>query len=87
MMDAYMSEVVIVIDDAHSDDLPATVERLKKAGVEVSNINNSDGIVEGLVETSQIKAVDEMEGVDYVRTVFTYAANYPVGDPRDRDNE
>lgn len=82
-----MSEIVAVIDDKHSDDLDEMVGRLKGAGVEVWNVNRSEGVIEGLVETYKVKMIDDLPGVDYVRTVFTYAANYPPGDPRDRDGE
>ena len=84
-MDAYMSEIVAVIDDDHCDDLDGLVKQLTSAGVEVSNINRSEGVIEGLVEASKIKQIDDMPGVEYVRTVFTYAADYPPGDPRDRN--
>lgn len=84
-MDAYMSEIVAVIDDEHCDDLDAVVKRLTNAGVEVSKVNPSEGVIEGLVEAHKVKEIDELPGVEYVRTVFTYAADYPPGDPRDRD--
>lgn len=80
-----MSEIVAVIDDQHCDDLDAMVKRLCDAGVEVSKVNASEGVVEGLVEAQKVKEIDDLPGVEYVRTVFTYAANYPPGDPRDRD--
>jgi hypothetical protein len=84
-MDAYMSEIVAVIDDAHCDELDALIKRLTSAGVEVSNVNRSECVIEGLVEASKVKEIDDMPGVEYVRTVFTYAADYPPGDPRDRN--
>jgi hypothetical protein len=84
-MDAYMSEIVAVIDDAHCDKLDEMVQTLKDAGVEVSKVNPNEGVVEGLVDAGKVKMIDDLPGVDYVRTVFTYAANYPPGDPRDRD--
>jgi len=84
-MDAYMSEIVAVIDDEHCDDMDAIAKRLTNAGVEVSSINPNEGVIEGLVEASRVKEIDDMPGVEYVRTVFTYAADYPVGDPRDRN--
>jgi hypothetical protein len=80
-----MSEIVAVIDDKHCDDLDSMVKTLQKEGVEVSNVNNSEGVIEGLVDSSLVKKIDDLPGVEYVRTVFTYAANYPPGDPRDRD--
>ena len=84
-MDAYMSEIVAVIDDQHCDDLDTIVKDLTKAGVEVSNVNRSEGVIEGLVDASKVKQIDDLPGVEYVRTVFTYAADYPPGDPRDRN--
>jgi hypothetical protein len=86
-MDAYVSEIIAVIDQKHSDDLGKIVEQLKAAGVDVTNVNNDDHVIEGCVETEKLKEVGKVPGVEYVRTVFTYAANYPPGDPRDRDGE
>jgi hypothetical protein len=84
-MDAHMSEIVAVIADEQCDDLPGMAKALERAGVEIHRINAGEGVIEGLVDSSLVKTVDEMKGVEYVRTVFTYAANYPAGDPRDRD--
>jgi len=86
-MDAYVSEIIAVVDDKHSNDLNKVVEQLKLAGVDVSNVNNSECVIEGTVESQKLKEVSKVPGVEYVRTVFTYAANYPPGDPRDRDGE
>jgi hypothetical protein len=80
-----MSEIVAVIDDHHCDDLDSMVKTLSDHGMEVSTINRSEGVIEGLVDSSLVKKIDDLPGVEYVRTVFTYAANYPPGDPRDRD--
>ena len=80
-----MSEIVAVIEDGACDDIDALVKRLSKAGVEVWSVNSSECVVEGLVETGLIKTIDDLPGVEYVRTVFTYAADYPPGDPRDRN--
>ena len=84
-MDAYVSEIIAVINDKHSDDLDKIVAQLKAAGVDVSNVNSDENVVEGTVESVKLKEVGKVPGVEYVRTVFTYAANYPPGDPRDRD--
>ena len=85
-MDAYLSEIVAVIADQESDDLDAMAGRLRDAGVEVWQINRGEGVIEGLVDAQRVKQIDDMPGVEYVRTIFTYAANFPPGDPRDRDN-
>jgi hypothetical protein len=79
-----MSEIVAVISDECADDMDDMVKRLKDAGVDVSNVNRSEGVVEGLVDASKVKEIDDMRGVDYVRTVFTYAANFPKEDQRQR---
>jgi hypothetical protein len=86
-MDCYVSDIIAVVDEKHSDDLTKIVEQLKAAGVEISNVNDDEHVVEGTVESEKLKAVGKVPGVEYVRTVFTYAANYPPGDPRDRDGE
>jgi chemotaxis response regulator CheB len=84
-MDAYLSEIVAVIEDGACDDIDQLVARLSQAGVEVWRVNFSECVVDGLVEAAKIKQIDDLPGVEYVRTVFTYVANYPPGDPRDRD--
>ena len=86
-MDCYVSEIIAVVDEKHAEDLAKIVEQLKAAGVEISNVNDNEHVVEGTVESEKLKAVGKVPGVEYVRTVFTYAANYPPGDPRDRDGE
>jgi len=86
-MDCYVSDIIAVVDEKHSDDLDKVVAQLKSAGVDVSNVNNDEHVVEGTVESHKLKEVGKVPGVEYVRTVFTYAANYPPGDPRDRDGE
>ena len=84
-MDAYVSEIIAVVDEKHSDDLAKVVEQLKSAGVDVSNVNDDEDVIEGTVESQKLKAVGKVPGVEYVRTVYTYAANYPPGDARDRN--
>jgi hypothetical protein len=84
-MDAYVSEIIAVVAESHSDNLDKIVVLLKAAGVDVSNINCDEHIIEGCVESEKLKEVGNVAGVEYIRTVFTYAANYPPGDPRDRD--
>jgi len=80
-----MSEIIAVIDDKYCDDLEKVVKQLKDEGVEIYKVNQNEGVIEGLVDASKVKQIDDLPGVEYVRTVFTYAANYPPDDPRDRD--
>ncbi|MBV8780000.1 MAG: hypothetical protein JO353_01255 [Phycisphaerae bacterium] len=80
-----MSEIVAVVDAEHTPAIDKIVEQMKTIGVDVGNINQGEGVVEGTVESEKVRQIDALPGVEYVRTVFTYAANYPPGDPRDRD--
>jgi len=84
-MDAIVSECVITLDKRWENDLPGAVAMLKRAGVEVWSADDDNSVVEGAVETSKVHDLEKLDCVKYVRTVFTYHANYPPGDPRDRD--
>ena len=83
-MDAYISEIIVVIVPTQSGNLDKIVEQLKAAGVEVTSVNSDEGVVEGTVESYKLKEIQKLGGVDYVRTVFTYAAEYAPGDAGNR---
>ena len=83
--DAQLSEVTIVLDKRWEDRLQDAVEQLRAAGVQVSSANDDNSVVEGVVATGLIHHLEKMECVDYVRTVFSWVADYPAGDPRDKD--
>jgi hypothetical protein len=85
MVDANISEVVVVLDKAYEEKLTEAVEKLKACGMEVVNANDDNSVVEGQVETYKIHEMEKLDCVDYVRRVFSYDANFPPGDPRDRD--
>jgi hypothetical protein len=53
--------------------------------VEVWHADDDRSVVEGAVETSRVHDLQKLDCVEYVRTVFTYHANYPPGHPKDRD--
>jgi len=84
-MDAFVTEVVVVLDKAYEERLKEAVAMLQAAGLEVSNANDDNNVVEGCIEASKVAALEKLDAVDYVRKVFTYEANYPPGDPRDVD--
>ena len=63
------------------------LERLKAAGLEVSRVDDDLSVVEGTIEASRTHDLQKIECVRYVRSVFTYLADYPPGDPRDRDGQ
>ena len=84
--DAQMSDVTVVLDKRWEDDLAGAVEILKQNGVDVRNADDDTSVVEGVVETSKVHDLQKLDCVDYVRTTFTWIADYPAGDPRDKDN-
>jgi hypothetical protein len=84
-VDANITEVVVVLDKAYEEKLAEAVEKLKAIGMEVFRADDDNSVVEGQVETYKIHEMEKLDCVDYVRKVFSYDANYPPGDPRDRD--
>ena len=85
VMDAIVSDVVVVLDKAYEDRLEEALTMLKAAGLQVRSANDDNSVVEGLVEESKVHTLEKLPSVDYVRKIFTYHANYPPGDPRDID--
>ena len=86
-MDARVSDVVITLDKRYENDLNGAVDILKKAGLDIREANDENSVVEGTIDVGKVHDLEKLECVDYVRTVFTYCANYPPGDPRDVDGE
>jgi hypothetical protein len=85
--DAYISDVIVNITDDAGQQLDDTIERLKSEGLEVQNVDKDQGVIEGSCPASKVKSIDHLPGVSYVRSVFTYVADYPPGDPRDQDGD
>ena len=85
MSDATYSEVVVVLEELTTEQTARAVELLKAAGLDVSQVNDDQSLVEGTIESAKAHDLKSVPNVRYVRTVFTYEANFPPGDPRDRD--
>jgi hypothetical protein len=85
MSDAYLSDVVVVLDELTTERTQQIVEKLTAAGLDVSRVDDDASVVEGTIEATKVHALHGVECVRYVRVVFTYEANFPPGDPRDRD--
>lgn len=84
-MDAQMSDIVVVLDKAWENDLAGAVARLKQCGMDVASADDDNSVVQGQIETRKVHDLERLDCVDYVRKVFTWDANYPPSDPRDRD--
>src|SRR5258706_12963076 len=83
--DATMSDITVVLDKRWEDNLAGAVEDLKKSGMEIRNADDDNSVVEGVIESSRVAGLQKLDCVDYVRTTFTWIADYPPGDPRDQD--
>jgi hypothetical protein len=83
--DAQMSDITVVLDKRWENDLAGAVEMLKQHGVDVRSADDDTSVVEGVCETAKVHALEKLDCVDYVRTTFTWIADYPAGDPRDQD--
>ena len=87
MSDAYLSEVVVVLEELTTEQTADVVERLKVAGLEVSRVDDEMSVVEGTIEAGLAHDLKGLPNVRYVRSVTTYLASFPPGHPRDRDGQ
>lgn len=83
--DAEMTDVVIVFDCKGKEPIEDAVRRLRELGMEVCEVNADEGVVEGNIDSTKVPELKTLPGVCYVRSVFSYVADYPPGDPRDKD--
>ena len=84
-MDANISEIVVVLDKAFEDNLSGAVEQLTALGMQIESADDDNSVIEGCIDSLQLAELQKLACVDYIRRVFSYDANYPPGDPRDRD--
>jgi len=82
--DAEMTDVVAVLD-CPLERVEEIVGKLKQAGLDCINVDSDERVVEGCIESSKVHDLQKVECVRYVRSVFSFTADYPVGDPRDKD--
>ena len=83
--DAEMAEVTVILDKRWENDLAGAVKMLESAGLRVINADDNNSVVDGDIESQKIHDLEKLDCVDYVRKVFTWCADYPKGDPRDRN--
>ena len=83
--DAQMSDVTVVLDPRWADNLAGAIDEITRAGLSVSTSDDSNGVVEGTIPSAKVHDLQKLDCVDYVRTSFTWIADYPPGDPRDLD--
>jgi hypothetical protein len=83
--DAEITEIVVVIHEQFCKRLNEAVEKLKQLGVEIFSFDCDEGVINGSIETYKLPELEKVDCVNYVRPVMTYIADYPAGDPRNRD--
>jgi hypothetical protein len=87
MPDAIISEITVILDVRYTDDAKTdeAVVVLTQQGMRVERVDYDSSVVDGTIEQARVHALQQLDCVDYVRTTFTYYADFPAGDPRDRD--
>ena len=83
--DAEMAEVVVIVSKAFECRFDDAISGLTVIGLEVSETDRDEGIVQGVINAAKLSELQKLECVNYVRTVMTYVADFPPGDPRDLD--
>lgn len=81
--DAYLCDVVVILEPSPACDVDSIVAALKAFGLEVRDINLERCCLEGTIDAGKLRPMEELPGVQYVRCVYSYIADYPTGDPRD----
>jgi hypothetical protein len=83
--DAEITDVVVVLDCQDQKAVEDSLACCKGLGMEVVDINAEEGVIEGSIESARVPELKKVPGVSYIRSVFTYTADYPGSDPRDKD--
>lgn len=83
--DAEITDVVVVLDSKACEAIDQAAGRLKELGMAVAEVKADEGVIEGSIDTNKVSDLKNVPGVCYVRSVFSYVADYPPGDPRDKD--
>jgi hypothetical protein len=84
-MDCNITQIIVILDKAWENDLAGAIKILTDSGMTIDKADDDNSVVEGEIDTTKLHALEHLSCVDYVRKVSCYDANYPPGDPRDRD--
>lgn len=83
--DAEIADVVLVLDCQGQEAVDRAMAGLKAIGLEIVDTNPDEGVIEGSIEAAKVHDLKTVAGVSYVRSVFTYTAEFPKGDTGDQD--
>jgi hypothetical protein len=70
-------DVTITLEDDWAKRSSEAAMMLDEVGLDVSNFNQHTGIVEGCIQADQLRKLERLDCVAYVRT----GASYPKGNP------
>lgn len=83
--DAEITDVMVVLDCGDAAKVQAVVAQLCALGLAVDNLDTENNVVEGSIASDRLDGLKHVECVRYVRPIFSYTADFPPGDPRDKD--
>ncbi len=83
--DAEISEIIVCLTADYAERLDDAVHQLESAGMTIASTDDDNSVVQGEIDTRKLAHLHKLPCVSYIRTVFTYLADYPPGDPRDLD--
>src|SRR5262249_26834247 len=58
LMDTRISEVIITLDQKWENDLSGACEQLKKAGLEITNADDDNNVVEGTIDVCKVHTLE-----------------------------
>jgi len=73
-IDGRICDVIVTLDKRWENRLDEALTQLRKAGLDVRDIYGDSSVVEGTIDVGRVGALEKLDPVDYVRTVFTYIA-------------
>jgi ATP-dependent phosphoenolpyruvate carboxykinase len=73
----WMSNIYIMINSANSDhnSLRDLCSAVSETGATVVSVDESSNLIEAAIPSHDVPVVSAMEGVSYVRCVFSYLSN------------
>jgi hypothetical protein len=66
-------DVEVILEEPYAE-RESTINDLRGHGLEVTNVDRDDGVVEGTIPADKVLELRRLESVAYVRIVFTYLA-------------
>jgi hypothetical protein len=83
--DAEIADVVVILADPLPLPFENAVQQLKTEGMSVTDVDADNGAVEGTLTADQLKKIQSIPFVKYVRKVFEYIAEPPADEPQDEE--